>query len=95
MLIYTQPEGNKESEDKNMGNEIYMKVTITDFGNGNIRCVFSESINDEPIKLNYIDINKARKLMWELVLAGGKRSVSVNAFDRDIVTSGAYIFLPN
>lgn len=78
-----------------MGNEIYMNVSITDFGNGEVSCVFSESINDEPIKLNHIDINKARRLMWELVLAGGKRSVSVNSLDRDIVTSSAYIFLPN
>lgn len=78
-----------------MGNEIYMSVSITDFGNGKVRCIFSESINDEPIKLSYIDINKARKLMWELVLAGGKRSVSINSLDRDIVTSNAYIFLPN
>ena len=78
-----------------MGNEIYMSVTITDFGNGEVRCIFSESINDEPIRLSYIDINKAHKLMWELVLAGGKRSVSVSSLDRDIVTSNAYIFLPN
>lgn len=78
-----------------MDNEIYMNVSITDFGNGNVRCVFSESINDEPIKLSYIDINKARKLMWELVLAGGRRSVDVNMYDRHITTSGAYIFLPN
>lgn len=78
-----------------MDNEIYMNVSITDFGNGKVRCIFSESINDEPIKLSYIDINKARKLMWELVLAGGKRSVNINALDRNIVTSGAYIFLPN
>ena len=78
-----------------MGNEIYMNVSITDFGNGEIRCLFTESINDEPIKLTHIDINKARKLMWELVLAGGKRSVSVNSLNRDIITSSAYIFLPN
>lgn len=78
-----------------MDNEIYMNVSITDFGNGNVKCIFSESINDAPIKLRYIDINKARKLMWELVLAGGKRSVRINSLDRDIVTSSAYIFLPN
>lgn len=78
-----------------MDNEIYMSVSITDFGNGRVKCIFSESINDEPIRMRYIDFNKARKLMWELVLAGGKRSVRVNPLDRDIVTSNAYIFLPN
>ena len=78
-----------------MDNEIYMNVSITDFGNGKVRCVFTESINDEPLKLTYIDINKARKRMWELVLAGGRRSVDVNMYDRRITTSGAYIFLPN
>lgn len=78
-----------------MDNEIYMSVSITNFGNGRIECIFSESINDEPIRLKHIDFNKARKLMWELVLAGGKRSVRVNPLDRDIVTSNAYIFLPN
>lgn len=78
-----------------MGNEIYMNINITDFGHGEIRCIFSESIDDGPLKLSYVDINKALKLMWELVLAGGTRSVNVNSLDRNIVTRSAYIFLPN
>ena len=78
-----------------MGNEIYMSVSITEYGNGYTRCVFSESINDEPLRSENITLEKARQLMWELVLAGGKRSVHTNWYDRDIVTRDAYIFLPN
>lgn len=74
--------------------EIYMSVSIVDFGNGHITCRFCEAIGDEPIRIKELELNKARRLMWELVLAGGKRSVQVNTLDHTIISSGAYIFLP-
>lgn len=74
--------------------EIYVAVRITEYGNGYSTCTLSQSVGDEPLDTQFIDINKARKLMWELVLAGGKREVRINRIDRDIITRCAYIFLP-
>lgn len=76
-------------------NEIYISVRITEYGNGNTTCTLTQSVDNEPLESQYISLDKARKLIWELVLAGGKREVSINRLDRDIVTRTAYIFLPN
>ena len=76
-------------------NEIYINVRITEYGNGHVTCVLSQSVNDEPLETQYMSLDKARKLIWELVLAGGEREVHINRRDRDIVTRSAYIFLPN
>ena len=78
-----------------MGNEIYMNVSITEYGNGHIDCKFSESINDEELRTKDITLDKARRLMWELKLAGGRKEVVINRYDRDIVTRNVYIFLAN
>ena len=78
-----------------MGNEIYMNIRITEYGNGRIDCKFSESINDEELRTKDITLDKARRLMWELKLAGGRKEVIVNRYDRDIVTRSVYIFLEN
>ena len=78
-----------------MEKEIYISVRITEYGNGKSTCTITQSVDDEPLKTQYISMEKARKLMWELVLAGGTRDVSINRLDRDIVTRSAYIFLPN
>ena len=78
-----------------MEKEIYISVRITDFGNGSQTCALAQSVDDGPLESEYISLDKARKLMWELVLAGGKREVSISRLDRDIVTRSAYIFLPN
>lgn len=76
-------------------NEIYISVRITEYGNGHVTCTLTQSVNDEPLETQYISLDKARKLIWELVLAGGEREVHINRLDRDIVTRTAYIFLPN
>ena len=78
-----------------MGNEIYINVSITDHGNGNITCEMIQSVDDGPLEATKLDRNHANKLIWELVLAGGKRRVWVNRFDRNIVVTEAYIFLDN
>jgi len=76
-------------------NEIYMNIAITDFGNGRIDCRFYESINDEPLRSTELDLRKAQKLMWELVLAGGVKEVNINRYDPSIVSINTYIFLRN
>ena len=78
-----------------MRNEIYMNVSITDFGNRHVDCRFCESINDEPLRITKIELNKARQMMWELKLAGGRKTVSANLIDPSIVRRDVYIFLPN
>ena len=77
-----------------MNNEIYISLRITEYGNGKMTCILSQSVGDEPLECTPISLDKARKLMWELVLAGGKREVTINRLDQHIVTRGAYIFLP-
>lgn len=94
MLFYACPKGTKESEKRTM-NEIYISIRITEYGNGHVNCYMTQSVNDEPLETTQISLDKARKLMWELVLAGGTREVHINRLDRDIVTRSAYIFLPN
>lgn len=75
--------------------EIYISVRITEYGTGDMTCTLTQQVNDEPLESQCISLDKARKLMWELVLAGGQREVYINRLDRDIVTRSAYIFLPN
>ena len=77
-----------------MKNEIWVNVSITDYGNGTIDCRYCERIGDAPIESKGININDARRMMWELVLAGGQRNYRTNLFDRSIIYSEAYIFLP-
>ena len=76
-------------------NGIYISARITEYGNGDVTCTLTQSVDDGPLETQYISLDKARKLIWELVLAGGKREISINRLDRDIVTRTAYIFLPN
>lgn len=76
-----------------MNNEIYMNVSITYFGN-RVECRYCEAIGDEPLHIKTIELNKARRLIWELVLAGGQREVCINSRDRSIVRVDAGIFLP-
>lgn len=75
-------------------NNIYIAVRITDYGNGSVHCSMSQSVNDEPLNIVKLTKAHAQKLQWELVLAGGKRTVTVNSLDRSIVSADTYIFLP-
>lgn len=77
-----------------MKKEIWMNISITNYGNGNIDCRYYESIGDAPVEMKKISLNDARRMMWELVLAGGVRSYRTNYLDRSIVSSEVYIFLP-
>lgn len=78
-----------------MAKEIYISIAITEYGNGNIDCIMAQQVNDEEMTLEWLDLDHARKLMWELQLAGGKRNVRINCLDRHIVCREVYIFLPS
>lgn len=71
-----------------------MSVSITHFGNGHTACYFYEAIGDEPLTSTQVDLQHAQRLMWELVLAGAKRSTRVNSLDPSICSADTYIFLP-
>ena len=77
-----------------MKDEIWMNISITYYGNGTIDCRYYECIGNAPVEMKKISLDDARRMMWELVLAGGKRSYRTNYLDRSIVSSEVYIFLP-
>lgn len=77
-----------------MENTIYINIAIRDLGNGTVMADMAQSVNDEPLTITQLDLNHARKLMWELVLAGGVREYHNNMFDRSIISVNTYIFLP-
>ena len=75
--------------------EIYISMSIVNYGNGTIESRLCQGIDDEELEITRItELKKAYKLLWEIVLAGGNHSVHVNSLDNSIVTHNAYIFLP-
>jgi len=76
-----------------MKKTLYMTAAVTNYGNGEKFCRFSESIGDGEIKTRRVTELEALRMMWELKLAGGTREVTINQFDRDIFTVCTYIFL--
>lgn len=78
-----------------MAKEIYISVDITEYGNGNMNCYLTQQVDDGELEMTKLELDHARKLMWELKLAGGHKTVRVNTLDRDIVSREVYIFLPN
>ena len=78
-----------------MANDIYISVTILDFGNGDYHATLNQAIGDNPVEVTKLDINHAKRLMWELVLAGGKREYKSNMYDHSLTNTHTYLFLPN
>ena len=76
-------------------NKIYIEISVTNYGNGDIVCTMSQRVNNGPLETTKLDEDHANKLIWELVKAGGARSYRTNWLDRSIVYHGAYLFLPN
>ena len=68
-------------------NRIYMNIDITYYDHGiTPRCYIYEAIDNKPGTLNSIPFEQARKLAWELVLAGGKRKYETNSLTPHIHT---------
>lgn len=78
-----------------MAKEIYIAVDITEYGNGSMNCYLTQQVDDGELEMTKLELDHARKLMWELVLAGGKKQVRINTLNRDIVSREVYIFLPS
>ena len=66
---------------------IHMALHITQFNNSLLkpRCYFYHTINDAgDMACEYITLDKAHQLMWELVKAGGTREYHANEFNPGI-----------
>lgn len=74
--------------------ELYISVSVTDYGNGDIRCVLDQCVNGVWMETCKLDKYHALKLIWELVLAGGHRDYGTNWYDRSIHSVSAYLFMP-
>ena len=72
--------------------EVYINVTINYCGTyKSARLV--QSIDDGPLYIKQIPLEKAKKLIWELKLAGGEREVYVSPKNRNTCIVSGYIFL--
>ena len=76
-----------------MGNEIWMHVHILYYKGKVSDCFYSESVGETDPEITNISLDKARQLMWELVLAGADREVRINRKDRDIVSVDTFILM--
>lgn len=43
-----------------------------------VSCWMAIQENENPVEHTDLELNKAKKLMWELVKAGGDRSIEIN-----------------
>lgn len=67
-------------------NCVYMSVHITTYSYPHWKpyCKFFQQIDGEPMTSRTITLDEARRLMWELKLAGGYKTMHVNMFDSKI-----------
>ena len=68
-------------------NYVYMAVDITTF-NCNIepRCYFFERLDGGEVTNRELSLDEARKLMWELELAGGEKTITPSPYSNGWVT---------
>lgn len=77
-----------------MEREIWICIEIDYNKDGVYNCSLAQQVGDEEMTIDKLDLLKAKKMMWELVLAGGTHEVRVNRFDRHLIHTQAYIFMP-
>lgn len=73
---------------------MYISIEITHFHGSKLapnyrfcHCNYYEQIEGEPMTARELDLETARKLQWELLLAGGERSYHSNIFEPGIFSS--------
>lgn len=68
---------------------IYMNVSITRYSYKGLApdCTLFQKVDDEEMTSTKLDYDTARRMMWELVLAGGEREVSTNYLNPGISTT--------
>ncbi len=57
--------------------ELWISVNIIDHTDGSHSCWMSQAVDDDPLQITDLTYDKARKLMWELKLAGGEKEVTM------------------
>lgn len=65
----------------------YASVTVKVRNGVPTACWMTVQENDEPFQMTDLEIEKAHKLMWELKLAGGDRSIEM-----DKINPKSYIY---
>lgn len=67
-------------------NSIFMSVDITTYGIDSMKpiCTFSEIVDGGEVMIRHISYEQALRLMWELVLAGGEKTMEVSRYDPTI-----------
>ena len=55
--------------------ELWISVNIVDHTDGSHSCWMGQAVDDEPLEITDLTYDKARKLMWELKLAGGDKEM--------------------
>lgn len=68
---------------------IYMSIVITRYSYKGLApdCTLFQKVDEEEMTYTKLDYDTARRMMWELVLAGGEREVSVNPYKPCISTT--------
>lgn len=79
-----------------MKKNISILLTITDFGHDGAKwCRIYEWLpGAKESTMRTISYDDARRMMWELKLAGAGKTLTPNWFDRHISTIDVWLFLP-
>ena len=56
----------------------YTGVFIRVINGAPVSCWLAIQENEEPMEHTYLEPNKAKKLMWELMKAGGDRCINID-----------------
>lgn len=74
---------------------VSVTVSITDFGPECHKwCRVYEKLPGEQMTERTISYDKARRMMWELKLAGAYKTTAVNPYDPHINTTDVRLYLP-
>ena len=65
---------------------IYLSLVITTFDSSFSRCTFWQKLDNDELVKTSLELKDALKLMWELKLAGGEKTMEINAFNPHIAT---------
>ena len=69
-----------------MNHSIVMNVYITTYDRYEPMCRLYQKIDNEPFKSYELTMDQARKMMWELKLAGGTKTVEPHPYSSTICT---------
>ena len=78
-----------------MGNEIYVCVSVTeDVTTGSYWARMSTRLPGGELEIVPLPRARAKKLLWELKLAGGEKRQNIIQYNRNLVDTSTFIFIP-